>query len=64
MRYLNRLRLKQESLVIKRKETGKSLYDFFNPSETIIIIIRQLNAIVHVHECDLQSTQGIILYYI
>ena len=28
MRYLNRLRLKQESLVIERKETGKSLYDF------------------------------------
>ena len=28
MRYLNRLRLKQDSLVIERKETGKSLYDF------------------------------------
>ena len=28
MRYLNRLRLKQGSLVIDRKETGKSLYDF------------------------------------
>ena len=28
MRYLNRLRLKQGSLVIERKETGKSLYDY------------------------------------
>ena len=28
MRYLNRLRLKQDSLVIERKETGKSLKDF------------------------------------
>ena len=28
MRYLNRLRLKQDSLVIERKETGKSFYDF------------------------------------
>ena len=28
MRYLNRLRLKQDSLVIERKETGKWLYDF------------------------------------
>ena len=26
--YLNRLRLKQDSLVIERKETGESLYDF------------------------------------
>ena len=28
MRYLNRLRLKQGSLVIERKETGRSLYNF------------------------------------
>ena len=28
MRYLNRLRLKQDSLVVEQKETGKSLYDF------------------------------------
>ena len=28
IRYLNRLRLKQDSLVIERKETGESLYDF------------------------------------
>ena len=28
MRYLNRLRFKQGSLVIEQKETGKSLYDF------------------------------------
>ena len=28
MRYLNRLHLKQGSLVIERKETGKSLYDY------------------------------------
>ena len=28
MRYLNRLRSKQGSLVIERKETGKSLYNF------------------------------------
>ena len=28
MRYLNRLRLKQDSLVIEQKGTGKSLYDF------------------------------------
>ena len=27
IRYLNRLRLKQDSLVIERKETGKSLYN-------------------------------------
>ena len=26
--YLNRLRLKQDNLVIERKETGESLYDF------------------------------------
>ena len=28
MRYLSRLRLKQDSLGIERKETGNSLYDF------------------------------------
>ena len=28
IRYLNRLRLKHDSLVIERKETGKSLNDF------------------------------------
>ena len=28
MRYLNTLRLKQDSPIIERKETGKSLYDF------------------------------------
>ena len=28
MRYLNRLGLKQDRLVIEQKESGKSLYDF------------------------------------
>ena len=36
MRYLNRLRLKQDSLVIERKETGKSFYDFVMDVLTLI----------------------------
>ena len=41
MRYLNRLRLKQGSLVIERKETGKSLYDF----ETHVLILISLHGL-------------------
>ena len=41
MRYLNRLCLKQESLVIERKETGKSLYDF----AMVVLILMSLHGL-------------------
>ena len=41
MRYLNRLRLKQDSLVIERKETGKSLYDF----AMVVLILMSLHGL-------------------
>ena len=41
MRYLNRLRLKQDSLVIERKGTGKSFYDF----AMVVLILLSLHGL-------------------
>ena len=48
MRYLNRLRLKQDSLVIERKETGKSLYDF-----AMVVL-----SLVSLHGLSLETSLG------
>ena len=44
MRYLNRLRFKQGSLVIEQKETGKSLYDF---AMDVLILMLGLHVYVY-----------------
>ena len=41
MRYLNRLHLKQDSLVIERKETGRSLHDF----AMVVLILMSLHGL-------------------
>ena len=48
MRYLNRLRFKQGSLVIEQKETGKSLYDFAM-DVLILMLILMLGLHVYVY---------------